>query len=49
MKVLHLQSNKKANSETDMNQIEAKFTGGKQKMNSLKISRKILKQLSETQ
>ena len=37
MKVLHLGSNGKRNSEKDLNNIEARFAEEKQKMDSLKI------------
>ena len=37
MKVLHLGSNEKKNSEKDVKKIEARFAEGKQKMNSLKM------------
>ena len=37
MKVLHLGSNENKKYRKDLSKIEAKFTIGKQKMNSLKI------------
>ena len=37
MKVIHLESNEKKNSEKDWNKIEVRFDEGKQKMNRLKI------------
>ena len=37
MKVIHLESNEKKNSENNWNKIEARFDEGKQKMNRLKI------------
>ena len=37
MKVLHLGSNEKKNSEKELNKIEARFVEKKQKMNILKI------------
>ena len=37
MKVLYLESNENKNSKKDLNNIEAKFAEGKQKINGLKI------------
>ena len=36
MKVLHLESNEKKNSEKDLNKIEATFAKGEKKMNGSK-------------
>ena len=40
MKVLDLRSNRMKNSEKDLDKTKARFAGGKNKMNSLKIKPK---------